>query len=231
MFAYAVSMVKRHDTTFYKGVYVDGVPLYGVTVEQAYEYIRTRAKNQLADWSITVQYGDRVWSITPDFLQMQLDVADQINKAWQQGHSGNLVEDYTTIMALQASPYYGYTTIHYNEYSLDALMTEIKNTLDVAPVDASVTTDPYKTPPVRYTQEASGRSVDVVALKHQIIEKLDRLEKATITIEPQVLQPAITVAMLQQNYTKIADYRTKISTSSTPERNRNIEIGCERFNG
>ena len=231
MLVYAVNMVKQHDTTFYKGVYVDGIPLYGVTVEQAYEHIRDRARNQLTDWSIAVQYENHTWSITPDMLQMTLDVADQINKAWQQGHSGNLIEDYMTIMALQASPYYGYTTIHYNEYSLDALMSEIKNTVDVAPQDASVTTDPYKVPPVRYTQETVGRSVDVITLKQQIIEKLDRLEKAAITIQPQILQPAITMGMLQQNFTKIADFRTRISTSSTQERNRNIEIGCEKFNG
>ena len=231
VFVYAVNMVKRHDTTFYNGVYVDGVPLYGATVEKAFEYIRDRAKNQFADWSITVQFEDHVWSITPDLFEMQLDVADQINKAWQQGHSGNLIEDYMTIMALRASPYYGYTTILYNEYNLDALMTEIKNTLDVPPMDATVTTDPYKTPPVRYTQEATGRSVDIVSLKQQIIDKLDRLEKATITVQPQVLQPAIIMDMLQQHYTKIADYRTKISSMSTAERNRNIEIGCEKFNG
>lgn len=37
--------------------------------------------------------------------------------------------------------------------------------------------------------------------------------------------------MLEQSYTKIADYRTRISSMSTQERNRNIEIGCEKFNG
>ncbi|MEG0768069.1 MAG: VanW family protein, partial [Clostridia bacterium] len=224
--------IQVDENTFYRGVYVDGVSLNGASPQEAHDYLEKRAKTQLGSWSIQLCYGhDLSWKVTPDLLEMQLDVADQINQAWQQGRIGNVLERYQTIIALRATPYYGYTTIRYNEYRLDELLREIKQTVDVQAQDAMQTYIPDRVPPFVYTDEVVGRTLNIENLKAQVLDMVNRLESGEVAIQPDIQQPAVTVAELQGEIVRLSSVRTPIHTTSTPERNRNIEIGCEKFDG
>ena len=231
-----VGRVERLNT-FYPGVYVDGVPLYGATPQAAYDYLVSRSRDDLKDWSIELSYGGRSWPITMDTLGMggaiETVVQEEVNKAFLVGRSGNIVERYTAIMELKTEPYEAYTTgIEKNTARIDSIISEIQAAVYKAPVDATRTFDATrKNNPIVITQEEYGQELDAASLKAQIIGMVNKMEAGTINIEPTVIPPTFTAAALQNEIVLLGSYESPISSSSTHERNLNVERGVSAFHG
>lgn len=232
----AVGSVER-DGTFYPGVYVDGVPLYGATPQQAYDYLANRAREELQDWSVQLRYGDQVWTIDTDTLGitgvMEYAVQEEINRAFYIGRGGSLIERYQVIADLRENPYYGHTAdIEKNTAQIDSMLLEIQAAAYREPVNATSTVDLTRSgQPLIVTSEQAGQTVNTETLKAQITEYINSMESGVIQVEPEALQPAVTKAMLENEVVLIGRYVTDIRSSSKEGRNLNIERGVASFNG
>lgn len=71
------------------GVRVWNVDLGSLTYEQAVERL-TAELHYPANRHPTLRYGDQVWSLTPEDLGVQIDVAATANEAMRLGHGGDL---------------------------------------------------------------------------------------------------------------------------------------------
>ncbi|MDR0397339.1 MAG: VanW family protein [Oscillospiraceae bacterium] len=221
---------------FYEGVYVDGLPLAGLTPGDAYTLIAAQASERLNLWSLTLTYhgggnGGESWTLNPQTLEMQVDTADQVNLAYMRGREGGLFSRMLDIRDLRSEPYKGYTSFYYNEFSLDALLARIKAEIDIDPVDATRESDPNRTPPYRYTDEASGLRLDTDAIRGELLERISGLDSTPFALSPDVVQPAVTKADLVNDNARLSRAATRIATTSTAERTANVALGCERFNG
>lgn len=223
--------------TFYRGVYVDDVALYGATPQEAYDYILGRAREELSGWSIDLVYGsDMRWSITTDTLgisdSLEAVVADEINKAFAQGRTGGVIEKYKRILSLRAEPYRAYTTdVQSNESGLDELLTQIAQQVYIAPADAQLELNFTRRNPIVVYPETMGRALDVGALKAEIMQMVNAMQAGTITLSPQTIAPGVLAAELEGQIAQLSSYSTTIARNSTAGRNMNIEIGCEAFHG
>lgn len=231
-----VGSVER-DGTFYPGVYVDGVPLYGATPQQAYDYLVGRAREELLDWSVQLRYGDQVWTIDSATLGMtgvvEYVVQEEVNQAFYIGRSGSLIERYQAIADLKENPYYGHTAdIEKNTSQIDSMLAEIQAAVYREPVNASSTFDTTRSNnPLVVTSESVGQTLNTETLKAQIIEHINSMESGVIQVEPEPLQPAVTKAMLENEVVLIGRYESRISSRSDEGRNLNIERGVASFNG
>ncbi|GHU74093.1 hypothetical protein AGMMS49992_14590 [Clostridia bacterium] len=218
--------------SFFEGVYVDGTALAGMTAQDAYTLINTRAQQRLNQWSLTLNYaGIESWTLTPQSLEMQVDAAEQVNQAYLQGRTGSLYDRLLNIWDLRTNPYNGYTTFYYNEFSLDALLSQVKASIDIDPVDAAREPDPNRTPPYRYIEEQTGLSLNTDAIRDELLARINKLDVGSFTLNPDVVQAAITKADLTNDSARLSRAATRIATTSTAERNANVALGCERFNG
>lgn len=218
--------------TFYEGVFVDGIDLQGLAPAEAFDRVQAGVSEKVNRWRLSLYYSDtQSWEITGELINMQADVSEQINSAWMQGRTGSLIERVQAIWGLRTEPYMGYTSIQFNPYSLESMIGMIKTQLDVAPVDATRVSDPTRSPPFRYTDEQPGMELNAAALTAEVLGFTERVESASVSLRLDTVQPTVKTADLQSDIVRLSRARTPISTSSTPERNANVEIGCAKFNG
>lgn len=227
----------QRDNTFYPGIYINNVPLFGATPQQAYDYLLSNAKARVADWRVTLLYGDMKWELTPDLLGMngtiENSVRDEVNNAFLIGRNGDsFMERYQIISALKKNPYYAYTSDEQATTSwMDTLVAEIETAVYVEPKDATWAFDSGRRNPVVITSEENGQRLNVNELKEQLAAMVENMEAGTIQIQTESISPGIFADALKDKVTLLADYSSPISTSSPENRIMNIERGCEAFNG
>lgn len=235
--AYSEIMDVRERGTFYRGVYVNGYELYGATPQEAYDFVLSNARAELSNWSVTLTYGDDYsWSITADTLDISASlenvVAEAINEAYAIGRVGTIIDAYDEVFALKHEPRYIYTSeVTKSDAHIDALLNEIKTTVDVQAQDAVWEFMPERQNPIVVTEETYGKSLDIVALKEEVMRLVNDMEPGTIEIVPDVVEPAIVAEDITSSIVQLSSYSTPINKSSTDERNLNIERGCNAFNG
>lgn len=231
-----VSDVERRNT-FYPGVHVDGVSLYGAQPDEAVAYLVNKTKEGIQGWQITLRYGEQSWQITPDTLGMggsiEAVVQDEVNKAFLVGRSDDsFIDRYRTIVDLKEQPYQGYTAnIEKNTSLIDAIISEIQATVYRSPVDATWVFDLERRNPIVITAEQYGQELDAAALKEQIIQMVNTMDAGDIQIEPKPILPAVLASELENKVVLLGNYSSEINKKSTTERNMNIERGCLAFHG
>lgn len=231
-----VRRVERLDT-FYPGVYVDDVPLYGATPQEAYDFLVARAKEGIDGWAITLNYGGQSWVINTDTLGMrgavESTVQDEVNKAFMIGRTGeNLWERYQTVSALKTEPYKGYTRdVEKNTQDIDSIIAEIAAVVYEPAVNAERSFDAERNNPVLVQNEVYGKELDAEGLKAQVLEMISTMTPGTIEVQSRMTEPPIKASTIAEEVTLIGYYSTDIAARSTEGRTANIVRGCEAFNG
>ncbi len=230
-----VGRIERMNT-FYPGVYVDGVPLYGATPQEAYDYLTAQSRGQIANWAINLSYGENTWRIDADTLGMNASIEEavqnEVSKAYYIGREGSMIDRYRTILSLKQEPYMGYSAgAEKSMDKIDMLISEIQEAVYRAPVDATRSFDPNRSRPVVVTDDQAGQELDAVALKAQITQYINTMEPANIQIQPTPINAARRAGALSQEVMLIGRGSTKISSRSTEDRTRNVERGLQAFHG
>ena len=78
----------RGDGVFYPNIYVNNIPLQGKTLDEAAALVTQQVQSLISSFKITLRTQDgRSWDITGDSLNMQYNVADQLDQLWATGQS------------------------------------------------------------------------------------------------------------------------------------------------
>lgn len=219
------------DGVFYPNLYVNGLSLQGMTLDQAADIVTRQVSDQVARWSITLRTMDgRSWNITGDSLNMKYDVADQLDQLWSYGHTGSSMDRYEAVQALKETPEKRFTTLTYDMTSVNQILQQIKAEVDKKPVNAARLDDDSVWPPYTYTDDVDGQTLDITGLYEHICGMVNRLESGTVDLMPTPVKAAVTRESLENEIQLLATYETKIATSSQPGRFVNVQIGTERFN-
>jgi len=228
--------VKAYENLYCQGVYVDGIHLGGMNREQARQVVQKSAQLKCDEWHVRLETleNEYVGEINSYHLGMTVHVDDALNEAWAQGHSGaDAEENYAAMESLAKAPYHISTALPSGDTSaIDRILNEIAGNIYLAPTDAYIKSFTVQaTNPFEIIDGTPGRWLDVEEIKHQVYDMVARMESGVIRIVPQELQPSITKADLEKQTKLIGSAYTAISTTSTAERDRNIERACELISG
>lgn len=223
----------RGDGVFYPNIYVNGIPLAGKTLDQAAKDVSAQVATKMSMWKITLRTQDgRTWDITSGDLNMQYDIADQLDQLWAIGHTGSSQTRYEQVKALDKEPVMRYTTLRYDMTMVNQILTQIKAEVDKAPTNAMRIDDPTRWPPYSYTDDAPGQELDISGLGERICGMVDRLESGVVELTPTVKEAAVTREQLEGQIVQLAMFETGIGKTGDYVENRheNIRIGTEKFN-
>ena len=215
---------------FYHNIFVNNIPLEGKTLDEARAIVTRQVSNLVSAWRITLRTQDgRSWDITGKDLKMQYDVADQLDQLWAIGHMGSSAMRYEQVKALSEEPVMRYTTLSYDLSSVNQILAQIKQEIDVPPVSATRVNDESKWPPFSYTDDVPGRELDITGLNERICAMVDTLESGVVDLTPTSVQAPVTRAQLEGQIVQLSTYETAIGATSDPGRFINIENGTKRF--
>ncbi len=223
----------RGDGVFYPNIYVNGIPLAGKTLDQAAKDVTAQVQAKMSMWKITLRTQDgRTWDITSSDLNMQYNIADQLDQLWAIGHTGSSQTRYEQVKALDEQPVMRYTTLRYDMTMVNQILSQIKAEVDKAPVNAMRVDDPTRWPPYSYTDDAPGQELDISGLGEKICGMVDRLESGVVELTPTVKEAAVTREYLEGQIVQLAMFETGIGKTGDYVENRheNIRIGTEKFN-
>ena len=224
----------------YPGIFIDGVHVGDMTIEEAREALGGTQVTLDDAFSVTVALGNMTWTLDPSNVPATRDLGNVLEKAYAIGRS-NTTEIQTTMrtpfreradaaVALRQDGINLTTTASYDKEAVKKMVSEIAAYVTRDPINAQIQSFDYNTRTFTFTESQPGVTIDQEKLYQQLTAALDRWEKGvTVTAEPIIAEPEITTAEISQKFTLIAAYTTK--TTSESNRNTNIRLACEAING
>lgn len=224
----------------YPGIFVDGVHVGDMTVEQAREALSQGGESMDNAFSVTVAIGDRTWTVDPSNIPAQRDLGNVLERAYAIGRT-NGTEIQTSLktpfrervdraVALRENGVNLVTTASYDHAAVRALVDEISAYVTRDPIDAQIQSFDYATRAFTFTEAQPGVTLDADLLYQRLTAALDRWEVGTtVTVDPIVTEPAVTREQLTASFGLVAAYTTETTRDSN--RNTNIDLACQAING
>ena len=224
----------------YPGVYVDGVDVGGMTVEQARAAVSQVGAAGGGDFAITVNIGNKSWSIDSGKVPMTRNVDEILAQAYAYGRGNTTTirgtrvtpfqERLNTALNLRSAPVSLQTSLTYDKHTIRQLTDSIAQFVNRDPVNASVATFDFNTRSFTFNSDSAGSYIDGDGLYNQVIAMLEGGQRhATIVVEPQIVLASVTKAELMNSFRKSSSYTTE--TTSNSNRNTNVKLSAAAING
>lgn len=226
--------------TIFPGVYVDGISVGGMTVEQAMEAVNQVPATGSSGFAITVNIGNMSWTIDSSRVPMARNTSQVIARAYALGRSNTTAirtnkatpfqERANAALTLRSQPVSLQTSVTYDRSAIRQMTGSIAEYVNRDPVNASVATFDFNTRSFTFNSDSPGCHVDGEELYNQVIARLDAGDNyAALVVEPEILLASVTRAELMNSFKKISSFTTE--TTSNSNRNTNINLSAAAING
>ena len=168
----------------YPGVFVDGVSVGGMTVEEAQEALSKTTGETAGQFSVTVAIGDKTWNFDSSNVPSARDLGNVLEKAYAIGRTNTVEIQATqqtpfrqrvnTALALREQGVNLTTTATYDHEAVRALVDEIAAYVTRDPIDAQILTFDYKTRSFTFSSEQPGVTLDADLLYERVCAALDK---------------------------------------------------------
>lgn len=211
---------------FHDGVYVNGIPLGGITAKEAADrFAGLKAKTPA---SLKVMAGDKTWTVQASDVDAHVNVDDTLARAWTQGREGSAFERLGAILKLRMQPQHFDTAIVFDSAKLKGLAEKIASEASVPERDAALQFLPQTQNVFTITEGSNGAVVDAPGLFTLLSEKLTG-GGSEVAVQSSTVKPRVTSAMLQFQTQLLASFTTALTNDSV--RNNNIKLAATAVSG
>lgn len=246
---FAFSYIKNiFSDNILEGVMVDGINISGMIKNEAYDIVQKAVQEKLDKISVTFRYEEKSWHFNAEDLQAVINIDDVIDKAYDAGRDGSLIERYKSQQDIKSLGLILKSVISVNEQILIQALSDVKNEIDNPMIEASITFDPsnydyfedIRNPEVDMSRDMFtitpgkvGYVMDYDKATRELNAALADGWTADIEITAGEAYPKYTVEELQKSTALIFHSSSKISTKNRNiiNRNSNIEKAIGFFKG
>lgn len=211
--------------TYYDGVEVDGIPLGGMTREEALEAVRTHNQPNLDKMKIILTHGDSKWEYDYKDINAQINIEEIIDEAYVVGRQGTLVERLKEIYRISNEPKRYETTLTYDVTELKDEIEAIAQQINEEPIDATIEFHPDKKEKFSFTPDKVGKGMLTDKAMEELIARVDAGDFSPYEIPIEQLDPQYTLDELKTWTSRIAYYSTPLNNNAN--RNHNIFISSK----
>ncbi|MGN1020910.1 MAG: VanW family protein [Aristaeellaceae bacterium] len=237
---YKVYRSYMNTDTIYPGVYIDGVHVGGMTMDEAIAAVEQVSASGGGDFAVTINVGNGSWVIDSTQVPMTRNVNEVVRQAYACGRQNTTAirgtrvtpfqERLNTALSMRSEPVALSTAMTYDKTAIRQLTDSIVDYVNRDPVNASVAAFDFNTRSFTFDSDVPGAYIDPEALYSQVIARLDGGDMyASITVEPEMLLAQVTKAELINSFRMVASYTTE--TTSNANRNTNIQLSAAAING
>lgn len=205
----------------YPNIYAEEVNIGNLSREQAAEIL-----NQHYDMGeIRLSYQGRTWNYELESLGYTYDIDKAVEEAYRIGRSENALLNFIRILRLKAGQSERIALEKKENFAaFEPIFDEIKEQVDVQPVDAKIIVDSG----VVVIDEKNGLTVDRETLSQKVKEYLQEPSGESIEVPVREEEAAVKASYLRQINGVIGEYRTTFN-NSIPGRNHNIRLAASRI--
>lgn len=223
----------------FPGVFVDGIHLGGMTLEEAKTALGDEDTASSA-FSITINVGDKAWVLNNENVTAHRDVNGALMRAYAYGRQNTTAilntlrtpfrERVDTVLSLRSNYVYLNSEQVYDYTTVRSQIDAIYDYVTRDPVDAEIESFDFNTRTFTFSEDQPGVSIDADALYDQVVALLDQgVVNESITVSPTITFPTVTQEDLADTFTLVAAFTT--NTTSSSNRNSNINLACKAING
>lgn len=208
----------------YKNIYVNGVDISNLTIEEA----KTILGDKFKYGSLTLTNDSQEWSQNLSEVGFSYNVPETVMKAFEIGRSDNFFADSLTVMKLNFGAKENLVLEPKEDYTkLEDFYNDVASKVNSAPVNASVSVSAGS---VSVSPSKNGYKVEMDKLKSDVKTALESSEVKSISVAIPVVseEPRIKTEQLSSINGVIASYNTKYSTSEI-ERSFNVVLSAQRL--
>ena len=230
----------RRDT-IYPGVFVDGIHVGDMTVEEAREALSGVSQDgQPGAYSVTVAIGNRTWTVDDTNVPATRNLGNILERAYAIGrtNAGENValrqtpfrERVNRVLALREKGVNLAMGAQFQREALENVVREIAQSVNRPAQNAEVAAFDFNTRTFSFTDGQVGVAIDAQDLYEKLADALSRRETGTqIQLTPVVEEPVVTKAQLTKDFRLISAYTT--DTTNEKQRNNNIDLASRAING
>lgn len=197
------AVVDLETGTFRTGVAINGMDVSGKTVDEVRPQLESNESTFLERIAITLSSTELNATITG----ADMNASTNLNEVIEQALSGGANQSYSTSVTI-------------DDAALAARIDEINQTSSKPPVDASATMDFTSSgkPAPQYVEGTPGFGLDVTSTIDLVKQAITSGQyQTTLTPTLTTIQPSITVAEIQANFSEIAKFTTTYAYKGTAE--------------
>ena len=187
----------RYANRIYEGVTVAGIPLGGLTLDEATKLLHGRSATLAGAAPITLRYGTRSWLLSANELGMSVDARAGATAAYRIGRRGDVASGFLAALRVNLAEQwqawrFGVVVepvFQFDENRLAIILKQIAREVDQPPREAAlILTDAG----VSGVAGAAGRWVDVEATRTAILALLRNGQGGVVSLVVEERQPAAT---------------------------------------
>lgn len=217
--------VLANQDTFCEGIYVENIPLGGLTMTEAKARVEESVSARSV-WGMTADCGGEIYDVE-NILEHNTD--EVLTEAFQPGHEGSDSQRLSQIAQLKRKPQYYTVADRYEESAAKAAVKKIASQYDVAAKDAALV-GYVEGEGFQYSEEAKGRQVDEEDLLAQVKAAFEAGNySAVLTGAVSETEPQMNVEQAKEAYTCLAKFRTEASVNNA-DRDHNVKLAADTIN-
>ncbi|ACM60200.1 vancomycin resistance protein YoaR [Caldicellulosiruptor bescii] len=211
----------------YKGIYVEGVHLGGLTTEEALELLKKTYFEPLQNKKVEVIVEDKSYFLEYSSLGIKMDIDKAVEKAYSIGRKGNFATRFKEIKKVYENPVVIRLNFEYDENKLKKFVDELFNTYYQSPVNASIKKvgDQFV-----ITPERIGKKLDYGYLLNKLKDIIKNKQEGKVYVRFLRITPRITASELSKVKEIIGSFTTKFDSSNVA-RSENIRVAAQKING
>lgn len=185
--------------TFVPGTMLMGYPLAGASLEEAHKLVDKLEAEYLDGWQAEIVCMNQTYTLTSQDVSLSIDREETLKPLWAAAREGGMFARYMDMLRMQREPEIMNPVLIYDLAPLDAILEIIRADVECESIDATVSFHPGDAQPFVFTDEEPGYAVDTTRVKSDIEKELIRLNPVSVTLEPQVIEPGVYRAVLENS--------------------------------
>ncbi|MCI8466087.1 MAG: hypothetical protein HFI63_09580 [Lachnospiraceae bacterium] len=212
--------------TFYEGIYVENVPLEGLTLEEARKKVSAVTVTAESTWEMRADCGGVNYEIEN---LMSNNMEEILAEAFALGREGTDKERISDITSLQRWPRHFSVKDTYDEEAARKAIDKIGDSFDIAAKDAAMTGYEEATG-FQFSGEETGRQVDREDLLLQLEKAVSSGDyDAVLSGKVSEVSPNLTLEQAKESYVCLAKFRTEAEVDSE-DRDHNVKLASDTVN-
>lgn len=218
--------ILENSDTFYGGIYVEEIPLEGMTIEEAKNAVLAKLEED-CKWDMKIVNEDKVYEVE-DILSV--DLGTVLEDAFLLGREGEDEVRLARIEQLLKEPVYLTIEDQYDASKLDLIVEEAGDALDTKMENADLIGYDAESGEFQYSDGKVGYELNKEVLKEQITQAIENGQyDAKIQAQMETVPPEMDRAAVKERVQLIGTFVT--TTTSNADRNENIRLASLAVNG
>lgn len=211
---------KIENEKIFKNIFIQEINIGGLNLNEAKNKINEVYKPE----TIVIRYDDKTWKISPSDINLDYNVEQSIQKAYEYTRTDKKLDNIKRILDLSFMGKYE-IKLHssYDEAKLSEIVEEIRNETDVKVQEANI--EIKDSGEIVRTPSKEGIELDVVKLKEKIYSMILKKHIEEIKLPIDIVKPTITTEDVKSINTILGQFSTSFNDHTS--RGSNIYVAGE----